>query len=223
MTNFAYRNIAQKRKRAIDDMDAFCQIGIRNPNWVEANEELKDYLFYYFNSKYARNGYVTPSGVAYSLVDESDHGHFAKASMIFKYARVCDQEIDDSGLPVDNIKHLLGAVRLIRRNNPINAAMGVLVCFCLSFLQLQNNPTMLAEIRRGYGEDGLISYLRNGDGEKVLTPTEFGEVRRAVDDLMSNKTQLEHQAPELFAEMRDEVSLAAENIWVEELLELNMI
>ena len=223
MTNFAYRNIAQKRKRAIDDMDAFCQIGIRNPNWVEANEELKDYLFYYFNSKYARNGYVTPSGAAYSLVDESDHGHFAKASMIFKYARVCDPEVDDSGLPVDNIKHLLGAVRLIRRNNPINAAMGVLACFCLSFLQLHNNPTMLAEIRRGYGEDGLISYLRNGDGEKVLTPTEFGEVRRAVDDLMSEKTPLEHEAPALLGQMRDEVSLAAENVWLEELLELNMI
>ena len=82
---------------------------------------------------------------------------------------------------------------------------------------------MLAEIRRGYGEDGLISYLRNGDGEKVLTPTEFGDVRRAVDDLLSNKTQLKHEAPDLFAEMRDEVSLAAENIWLEELLELNLI
>jgi len=223
MTHFAYQNIAQKRKRAIDDMDAFCKIGIQNPNWVEANEELKDYLYYYFNSKYARTGYRTPTGVAYSLVDESDHGRFAKAAMIFKYACVCDPETDDSGLPVDNIKHLLGAVRLIRRNNPANAAMGVLACFCLAFLQLQNNPTMMSEIRRGYCEDGLISYLRNGDGDRPLTPLEFGEVRAAVDELITKKTPLVHDAPELYAEMRNEVTLASENFWTEELLEKNLI
>lgn len=223
MTHFAYQNIAQKRRRAIDDMDTFCQIGIRNNDWVEANEELKDYLYYYFNSKYARNGYQTPSGLDYSLVDESDHGRFAKAAMIFKYARVCDPEIDDSGLPVDNVKHLLGAVRLIRRNNPMNAAMGVLACFCLAFLQLHNNLTVQAEIRRSYGAEGLISYLRNGDGDRAFTPLEFGEVRRQVDELIAKKTPLTYEAPELFAEMQDEVTLAAENIWTEEILELNLI
>ena len=223
MTHFAYRNIAQKRRRAIEDMQTFCKIGTQNQDWLEANEELKDFLYYYFNSKYARNGYRTPVGIAYSLVDESDHGRWAKADMIFKYARVCDPDIDDSGLPVDNIKHLLGAVRLIRRNNPANAAMGVLVCFCLSFLALQRNPTMAAELQRGYCEDGLISYLRNGDGVRGLTPDEFGKIRDEVDELISTKTPLVHDAPELFAEMQAEVTLAAENIWIEELLKLNSI
>ena len=223
MTNFAYRNIAQKRRRAIDDMNTFCQIGLQNEDWIEANEVLKDYLYYYFNSKYARDAYQTPAGQPYSLKSESNDGKNADSSMIFKYARVCDPAVDDSGLPVDNIKHLLGAVRLMRRNNPLNAAMGVLVCFCLSFLSLQRNPVMAAEIRRGYCDDGLISYLRNGDGTHKLSPGEFGVVRMKVDELIEMKTPLAHDAPDLFKDMQDEVTLVAENIWLSELLELNTI
>ena len=223
MTNFAYRNIAEKRKRAIEDMTTFCRIGIDNKDWLVANEELKDYLYYYFNSKYVRDGFQTPAGVPYSLKGESQDGKVARANLIYKYARVCDTGIDDSGLPVDNIKHLLGAARLLRRNNPMNAAMGVLVCFCLAFLSLQRNQVMKDEMRRCYCEDGLISYLTNGDGERRLTPTEFGDVCEKVDELMSSKTALKQDAPELFEEMRAEVILSAENIWLEELIGLNTI
>lgn len=223
MTNFAYRNIAEKRKRAIEDMTAFCRIGINNKDWLAANEELKDYLYYYFNSKYARDGFQTPAGEPYSLKGESQDGKVAWAKLIYKYARVCDTGIDDSGLPVDNIKHLLGAARLLRRNNPMNAAMGVLACFCLAFLSLQRNPVMKDEMRRCYCEDGLLSYLTNGDGERKLTPTEFGAVCEKVDELISSKTALKQDAPELFEEMQTEVVLSAENIWLAELIELNTI
>ena len=105
----------------------------------------------------------------------------------------------------------------------MNAAMGVLVCFCLAFLSLQRNPVMKDEMRRCYCEDGLISYLTNGDGERKLTPTEFGAVYEKVDELMSSKTALKQDAPELFEEMRAEVILSAENIWLEELIGLNTI
>ena len=78
-------------------------------------------------------------------------------------------------------------------------------------------------MRRCYCEDGLISYLTNGDGERRLTPTEFGDVCEKVDELMSSKTALKQDAPELFEEMRAEVILSAENIWLEELIGLNTI
>lgn len=55
LTHFIYDKIAVKRKRAIDDMFAFCVHGVdANKDWKAINEELKDELYFYFNSLLSR-------------------------------------------------------------------------------------------------------------------------------------------------------------------------
>ena len=41
-------------------MEQFGNMAISSKqDWKETNEELKDFIYYYFNSKYAREGFVT--------------------------------------------------------------------------------------------------------------------------------------------------------------------
>lgn len=75
LTHFIYDKIAVKRKRAIDDMFAFCVHGVdANKDWKAINEELKDELYFYFNSKYARREYRTERGEQFSLLVDTDEG-----------------------------------------------------------------------------------------------------------------------------------------------------
>ena len=75
LTEFIYDKVALKRKRAIDDMRNFCLVGIDDTkDWKEINEDLKDEIYYYFNSKYAREGYKTDNDEEFSLLDETDRG-----------------------------------------------------------------------------------------------------------------------------------------------------
>ena len=67
ITEFVYSKIAMKRKRAMQDMENFCYRAVQsNKSWLEINEDLKDDIYYYFNSKYAREDYVTELGEEFS-------------------------------------------------------------------------------------------------------------------------------------------------------------
>jgi hypothetical protein len=55
LTEFIYEKLAVKKKRAVDDIRAFCNLGLKkDKDWKEVNEDLKDYIYYYFNSKFAK-------------------------------------------------------------------------------------------------------------------------------------------------------------------------
>lgn len=156
LTEFVYQKIATKRKQAIDDMERFCNDAIHSSgNWLEVNEELKDFIYFYFNSKYAREGYtVDINGVQtpFSLTDDTQRGTYSSFDILFKYMRVIDDDLVQDGTPKDNVMHLQGAVRLIRRalTEP-NPALDFLNVFCIKFL---NNKTdsALAELKRSYIE-----------------------------------------------------------------------
>ena len=127
---------ALKRKRAIDDIRNFCNVGIdttSGKNWLEINEDLKDEIYYYFNSKYAREGYKTDNDEDFSLLDDTDRGKNSSKDILYKYMRVVDADVMGiSGSPKDNIKHLQGAVRLIRRSiADTNATLIMLNAYCL--------------------------------------------------------------------------------------------
>ncbi len=126
LTSFIYKSIAEKRARGILDMEQFCNLAISSKqDWKETNEELKDFIFYYFNSKYAREGFVTYDSnlqidVPFSLKDDTNHDDHSEEEitsfdLVRKYMRVVDTEIVNHDSQMDNIKHLQGAVRLIRR------------------------------------------------------------------------------------------------------------
>lgn len=169
LTHFIYEKIAVKRKRAIDDMFSFCVHGVdENRDWKEINEDLKDDLFFYFNSKYARRGYTTESGENYSLIEETDDGKFSSPDILFKYLQVVDSEwmakhSEAGSTQIDNAKHLYGAVRLIRRSlTDRNPAIDLLGCFCLMFLGTNNNRVLQDELNELY-VSGMLEFYKRSD------------------------------------------------------------
>lgn len=157
LTEFIYDKVALKRKRAIDDIRNFCNVGIdttSGKNWLEINEDLKDEIYYYFNSKYAREGYKTDNDEDFSLLDDTERGKISSKDILFKYMRVVDGDVmGTSGSPKDNIKHLQGAVRLIRRSiAETNATLSMLNAFCLIALKVEGNIHLMQELDKSYVE-----------------------------------------------------------------------
>lgn len=157
LTEFVYDKVALKRKRAIDDIRNFCNVGIdttSGKNWLEINEDLKDEIYYYFNSKYAREGYKTDNDENFSLLDDTDRGKISSKDILYKYMRVVDADVMGiSGSPKDNIKHLQGAVRLIRRSlADTNATLSMLNAYCLIALKVGNNHHLNQELDKSYIE-----------------------------------------------------------------------
>lgn len=161
LTEFVYDKVVLKRKRAIDDMRHFCLTGIdSSKDWKEINEDLKDEIFFYFNSKFAREGYTTENDEPFSLIDDTDRGKDWSYDLLFKYLRVIDNDvIGASGSPKDNIRHLRGAVRLIRRSETeINPVLSWLNVFCLLVMRNPQDPNQKQEIERSYIEGYMAFY-----------------------------------------------------------------
>ncbi len=168
LTEFIYEKIAVKRKRAIDDMRTFCIQGLdETKNWKEVNEDLKDFIYYYFNSKYAKDDYKADNDEPFSLTEDTDRGKLSHPDIVLKFIRVVDDDIVGAGgTPKDNVKHLQGAVRLIRRSlTDKNPALDLLNAFCLFYLGTNNNVTLEEELIRSY-KDGLIGFFDNTSNHK---------------------------------------------------------
>jgi superfamily II DNA helicase RecQ len=155
LTEFIYDKIEVKRKRAIDDIRSFCVQGINDTkDWKEVNEDLKDFIYYYFNSKYAKEDYETENGEPFSLTSDTDFGKISTIEILLKYLRVVDDDVyGSSGSQKDSIKHLQGAVRLIRRSlTDINPALAMLNAFCIAYLGTNNNEVLQQELENSYKE-----------------------------------------------------------------------
>lgn len=181
LTSFIYRSIADKRARGILDMEQFCNMAINSgKDWKETNEDLKDFIYYYFNSKYAREGFVTYDSsvsleIPFSLKDDTNHDIYSESeisdfNLVKKYMRVVDPDIVNNDSQKDNIKHLQGAVRLIRRaavpiviqgvpyNNPVLSLLNI---FCILFLGQQENDMLEEELYNDY-KDVMRMYSTQG-------------------------------------------------------------
>lgn len=163
LTSFIYKSIADKRARGILDMEQFCNMAISSPkkDWKKTNEELKDFIYYYFNSKYAREGFVTydsnlQQDVLFSLKDDTNHDvhsedEITSFGLVRKYMRVVDAEIVNNDSQMDNIKHLQGAVRLIRRAiAEMNPVLNLLNVFCILYLGQETNEMLEDELYNDY-------------------------------------------------------------------------
>ena len=187
LTEFIYEKIAIKRKRAIDEMRAFCIKGLdETKDWKDLNEDLKEYLFYYFNSKYARDDYQAETGELFSLTTDTDHGKESSFDILFKYLRVIDDDIvGASGTPKDNIKHLHGAVKLIRRSlTGENAALSMLNAFCILYLGINKNKLLEEEMGESYMNGYKNFYLDSAD--KAYFYQKIDE----FNQFLANKTEI---------------------------------
>lgn len=157
VTDFVYDKISEKRKRAIDDMRNFCIEGTdTSKSWIERNENLKDYIYYYFNSKYAKSDYVTESGEPYSLTEDTENGKRSDPDVVIKYLNVIEDDLVGSGTPNDNVKHLQGAIRLLMRSlTDSNPSLSLLNVFVLSYLGTKGNKNLELELVKSY-QDGMI-------------------------------------------------------------------
>lgn len=183
LTEFIYNKIEVKRKRAIDDIRNFCIQGINNnKNWLETNEDLKDFIYYYFNSKYAKDDYETENGEAFSLTSDTDFGKESSIDILMKYLRVVDDDVyGSSGSPKDNIKHLQGAVRLIRRSlTDKNPSLAMLNAFCIAYLGTNNNDVLEIELETSYKEGYRDFYSSSSD--KMLFYENISVLKEKLSD-----------------------------------------
>lgn len=170
LTEFVYDKIAVKRKRAMDDMRLFCSTGAgEDSDWREVNEDLKDFIYYYFNSKYANDEYVADTGEPFSLKIDTDTGKRSSFEIVMKYLRVVDDDlIGAGGTPIDNVKHLQGAVRLIRRAlTDYNPALALLNFFCLTQLGTHNSKALEDEMAEDY-RHGLLAFMDEAESKEQL-------------------------------------------------------
>lgn len=154
LTEYIYEDLATKKKRALDEMRAFCNEGIENnrrQDWKQTNEDLKDHLYYYFNSKYAREDYHTEKGESYSLTKDTKYGRLSPMDIVHKFVRVVEEDIGGTN-QVDNLKHLQGAVRFIMRSlDQDNPVIDLLNVFCILALgEHRRNSSIRTNLERSY-------------------------------------------------------------------------
>lgn len=208
LTSFIYKSIAEKRARGILDMEQFCNLAISSKqDWKETNEELKDFIFYYFNSKYAREGFVTYDSnlhidVPFSLKDDTSHDDHSEEEitsfdLVRKYMRVVDTEIVNHDSQMDNIKHLQGAVRLIRRAiAEMNPVLNLLNVFCILYLGQETNEMLEDELYDDY-KAVFIQYMDQGRWYLIEEFTQLLVRHEALkDEEYINKIQLAIQLEE---------------------------
>ena len=215
LTSFIYRSIADKRARGILDMEQFCNMAINSgKDWKDTNEDLKDFIYYYFNSKYAREGFVTYDSsvgleVPFSLKDDTNYeihseSEISDFKLVRKYMRVVDPDIVNNDAQKDNIKHLQGAVRLIRRAiAEMNPVLNLLNIFCILFLGQQENEMLEQElyddykaVMRLYATQGKFGLL-NEYTDLLLQHTAILPEGKVYIEKMQLAIQLEDHVAEL--------------------------
>jgi hypothetical protein len=206
LTEFIYDNLAEKKKRSLDEMRAFCNEGIENnrhQNWKLTNEDLKDHLFYYFNSKYAREDYHALNGEEYSLTVDTDYGKESPLDKVFKYIKVVEEQVDGTN-QVDNLKHLQGAVRIIMRSlTQDNPVIDLLNVFCILALgEHRRNGSIRANLERSYTNAYWAAREKFDDLSEF-----YGFFRRYKEDIFA------HGADRDMKEELELIELNAEISW----------
>jgi ATP-dependent DNA helicase RecQ len=118
---------------------------------------LKEFIHLYFHSKYARTDYEV-MGEPYSLKYDTDNEGKDGFDVVEKYIKVINPIIDNSGSEIDNVKHLYGATLLCLRAHPDNAALQLLLTYCITVLGAGNNETLKMNAYNNYIEGFRTMY-----------------------------------------------------------------
>lgn len=158
LTKFVYEKLEEKRRLSIKDMRDACVGGI-----AHGDAWLKDFIHLYFNSKYAKD-YHDVNGTNYSLRQDIRQPNI---DLIMKYIDVIS--FDSSGPVVTNAKHLYGAVLIILRDQLTDematSILYLLRSYCLAFLGVGENATLIEEFKTGYWENGWLRLVNANEGK----------------------------------------------------------
>jgi ATP-dependent DNA helicase RecQ len=115
LSEFSYSEIANKRKRATDEIETILNTSITEPNyvtdWFQQNLYIKEQIYFYFNAKYARIGFKINSN-PFSLLDDYQEQMMSKQEILDKYLDVFRQD----GTEQNNYKHMMGSCKKILRS-----------------------------------------------------------------------------------------------------------
>lgn len=146
LTNFIYEKIADKRKRAIDDMVGLCDETIVVADPIEQSKKIKENIYFYFNAKYSREGNTAQTETG-ETVDADLNKDFVDdlpiEETIWKYIeKIID--FDDNGAIVNNIKHLRGATMRMLRGTSGAPQFNILKSYSL-YLLFPDSPQLVKE------------------------------------------------------------------------------
>jgi ATP-dependent DNA helicase RecQ len=118
LSEFSYKEIAGKRKRATDEIESILNISVEKKefkaDWFKQNLFIKEEIYFYFNAKYARPEFSI-EGIPYSLLDDHklcQNGSMPMNELLFKYI---DVYTVDPGTEQNNYKHMIGSCKKIIR------------------------------------------------------------------------------------------------------------
>jgi len=114
LAEFSYKEIAEKRKRATDEIQDTLIKAIGYKDWFEQNKFIKEQIYFYFNAKYARKEFMIDNE-NYSLLEDYNNYSENKInpnSILDKYLEVFKLE----GTEQNNYKHMMGSCKKIMQS-----------------------------------------------------------------------------------------------------------
>lgn len=112
LTEFSYKEVAAKQERALDEIEKLMIESVVVNDKYEQNIYIKEFIYFYFNAKYARPDYKI-KGVEFSLLNDSEIGKKSTWNIVKKYTQEVLEK--DTGTQNNNYKHLIGSCRKITR------------------------------------------------------------------------------------------------------------
>lgn len=118
---FTYSDIVKKRKRAIADIKEFITESINiNQNSAadltfknaQFNSHFKQLMYYYFNAKYARIGYIDPQFGNCSLIDDFKNKELDDWTVFTKYTKI----LNNKASFINECKMMRGSCKRIWRS-----------------------------------------------------------------------------------------------------------
>lgn len=203
LTDFVYKEIEAKRLRSIEDMILACEIGMQE----NGNEELKDFIHLYFNSKYAKENHEI-DGENYSLTIDTDNAKEYSFDILWKYIKATT--IDPSGAQKDNTKHLQGATLRLLRTEPSNGALLLLKAYSLFVLGIGVNKNIENEAR----ESLTLGFKFFRDKYSTLT---FNELSQNIEEYKRKIIENANNSKEVAKILNiiiEELYLEFHNIWL---------
>ncbi len=196
LTAFVYNNLEKKRFRAIEDIRIACEDSITHQKTDHDDKWLKEFIHLYFNSKYARHDYEI-GGKSYSLSRDTDEDGKDDFNTVIKYIDIVSK--DNSGSEIENLKHLYGATLLCLRAHPDNAALLLLLTYCIAILGAGNNETLKTNALNGYIDGFMTLYER----ERNL----IWEHIDKFNEILAVKTNEQFIKDELFGNCKETLAL----------------